>query len=134
MSAEPKQKAPESNSEWLALGVRLRDIREYLGLSQQAVATATGIPRTAISDIERGERKVDSLEIRKLARTYRYPVGHLLGEPSEPADTTTALARAVSDLTDVDRSELLKFAQFLKFNSKSGGKEQRNEEHNRADE
>ena len=134
MSSEPKPNATESNSEWLALGVRLRDIREYLGLSQQAVATATGIPRTAISDIERGERKVDSLEIRKFARTYRYPVGYLLGEQSEPADTTTALARAVSDLTDVDRSELLKFAQFLKFNSEGAGREQRNDEHNGANE
>lgn len=134
MSDEPKLNAPESNREWVALGIRLREIREYLGLSQQAVATATGIPRTAISDIERGERKVDSLEIRKFARTYRYPVGYLLGEQSEAADTTTALARAVNDLTDTDRSELLKFAQFLKFNAEGGGKALRNDDHNDADE
>jgi transcriptional regulator with XRE-family HTH domain len=134
VSAEPKQNATESNGEWLALGVRLREIREYLGLSQQAVATATGIPRTAISDIERGERKVDSLEIRKFARTYRYPIAYLLGEQGEPADTTTALARAVSDLTDADRSELLRFAQFLKFNAEGGGRGLRNDDHNRANE
>ena len=121
MSAESKSSAPENSSEWLALGTRLRDVREYLGLSQQAVATATGIPRTAISDIERGERKVDSLEIRKFARTYHYPVGYLLGEQSEPAETTTALARAVDDLTDEDRAELLKFAQFLRFNVQGNG-------------
>jgi transcriptional regulator with XRE-family HTH domain len=121
MSAESKPSAPENSTEWVELGTRLREVREYLGLSQQAVATATGIPRTAISDIERGERKVDSLEIRKFARTYHYPVGYLLGEQSESVETTTALARAVDDLTDDDRTELLRFAQFLKFNAQSNG-------------
>jgi transcriptional regulator with XRE-family HTH domain len=121
VSTESKPNTPENSTEWVELGTRLREVREYLGLSQQAVATATGIPRTAISDIERGERKVDSLEIRKFARTYHYPVGYLLGEQSDPVETTTALARAVDDLTDDDRTELLRFAQFLKFNAQANG-------------
>jgi transcriptional regulator with XRE-family HTH domain len=121
VSAESISKTPDDRSEWIALGNRLRDVREYLGLSQQAVATATGIPRTAISDIERGERKVDSLEIQKFARTYHYPVEYLLGEQTESVETTAALARAVNDLTDDDRIELLRFARFLNFNSRENG-------------
>src|SRR5690242_12816467 len=66
---------PESSgtAEWVKLGGRLKEIREYLNFSQQYVSDRTGIPRTAISDIERGARRVDSLELKKLARLYRYP-------------------------------------------------------------
>lgn len=111
-------------NEWEALGSRLKEIREYLNLSQQDVAAATGIPRSAVSDIERGQRKVDSLELRKFSRLYRYPVGHLLGEDSQAAEPATALARAVVDLTDADREEVLRFAEFLRFNSRTQGRAQ----------
>lgn len=105
--------------EWRELGARLRDIREYLNLSQQDVASATGIPRSAISDIERGQRKVDSLELRKFSKLYRYPASFLLGEEESESDAAKALARAVIDLTDTDRREVLKFAQFLRFSAKN---------------
>ena len=76
--------------EWEALGARLRGVREYLNLSQEAVASATGIPRSAVSDIERGKRKVDSLELRKFARLYRYSVAYLLGEQEDQSEAATA--------------------------------------------
>lgn len=117
------QTGEEGVTDWVALGARLKHIREYLNLSQQAVAAATGISRSAISDIERGERKVDSLELRKFSRVYRYPVGYLLGEQSPEAEAATALGRAVSGLTGADREELLRFAQFLRFNAQSQRKD-----------
>jgi transcriptional regulator with XRE-family HTH domain len=43
------------------LARRLREAREFLNLSQQFVAEQTGIPRSAVSDIERGSRRVESL-------------------------------------------------------------------------
>lgn len=109
----------ENIREWNALGTRLREVREYLSLSQQHVARATGIPRSAVSDIERGQRKVDSLELRKLARLYRYPVSYLLGDEPDEDEPATALARAVVDLTDEDRQEVLRFAQFLRFRART---------------
>jgi transcriptional regulator with XRE-family HTH domain len=108
--------------EWASLGTRLKEIREYLNLSQQHVASATGIPRSAVSDIERGQRKVDSLELRKFSRLYRYPVGYLLGEEAgDDADTgpASALGRALIGLNDDDRAELLRFAEFLRFNART---------------
>lgn len=94
-----------------ALGQRLRQIREYLGLSQQYVTAATGISRSAISEIERGNRKVDSLELRKFARAYQTSVSRLLGEVEEAA--FSALERAMVDLTPQDQDEVLRFAEFL---------------------
>ncbi len=91
-------------------------------MSQQVVSASTGIPRSAISDIERGHRKVDSLELRKFARLYRYPVSYFLDEdddkgPSAGDNTVSALARAVTDLTDRDRAEVLRFAEYLRFSA-----------------
>jgi transcriptional regulator with XRE-family HTH domain len=122
-SAVAESAGGEGVTDWAALGARFKYIREYLNLSQQAVAAATGISRSAISDIERGERKVDSLELRKFSRVYRYPVGYLLGEQAPEAEAATALGRALSDLTDADREELLRFAQFLRFNAQTQRKD-----------
>lgn len=96
-----------------ALGQRLRQIREYLGLSQQYVTTATGISRSAISEIERGNRKVDSLELRKFARAYQTSVGRILGDLEASASAFSALERAMVDLTPQDQDEVLRFAEFL---------------------
>jgi transcriptional regulator with XRE-family HTH domain len=100
------------------LGARLKEIREYLNFSQQYVSERTGIPRSAISDVERGLRRVDGLELKKLARLYRYPVGYFLDERDDalPGDhAIAALARALTGLTPSDREQVIKFAQFLRF-------------------
>jgi transcriptional regulator with XRE-family HTH domain len=112
----------ESESQQLAK--RLREVREYLNLPQQYVADKTGIPRSAVSDIERGTRKVDSLELRKLARLYMHPVGYFFGD-EDVSEEIRALARAVTDLTDDDRGEVVRFAQFLRFSADADRKRQR---------
>lgn len=114
----------DPSTEWRRLGERLRQAREYLSLSQQDVAANTGIPRSAISDIERGQRKVDSLELRKLAKVYRVPVSTLLDNDADDdaGQNVSALARAVEGLTDTDRNEVVRFAEFLRFQSRSNTK------------
>jgi transcriptional regulator with XRE-family HTH domain len=116
--------------EWAQLGNRLREVREYLNYSQQYVADHTGIPRSAISDIERGSRKVDSLELRKLSRLYRYRASYFLDESPDPAaadHTVQALARAMTGLTDRDQEEVLRFAEFLRYQSRQAGGDRRDE-------
>jgi len=101
------------------LAERLRQAREYLGLSQQFVSEHTGIPRVAISSIETGKRKVEALELEALASIYKYPVSYFLeGTLEEPA-SVRALARAATGLTERDREEVLRFAQFVKEYSRT---------------
>lgn len=112
----PKRPAVE-NADQADLARRLRETREYLNLSQQFVAAETGLARSAISDIERGVRRVDSLELKRLSDLYRYPLTYFLGQDGETTnsdDTLRALARAAGDLTDNDRAEVLRFATFLR--------------------
>jgi transcriptional regulator with XRE-family HTH domain len=118
------EKSTNEETESQQFAKRLREVREYLNLSQQFVADKTGIPRSAVSDIERGARKVDSLELRKLARLYMYPVGYFLGD-EEAGDDVRALARAVTDLTEGDRAEVVRFAQFLRYSADADRKKQR---------
>lgn len=120
---EPKDRDPELEM----LGERLRATRDYLGMSQQHVSDMTGIPRSAVSDIERGARRVDSLELKKLARLYMRPVSYFLAK-EEDADlgehALAGLPRALVGLSDGDWDEVLSFAEFLKFRRAAEQEEQ----------
>jgi transcriptional regulator with XRE-family HTH domain len=103
------------------LARRLREAREFTNLSQQFVAEQTGIPRSAVSDIERGTRRVESLELKRLAALYRMPVDYLLGNepPAELAGaaedpTAQALARATGEMDADAKEQVLRFALFLR--------------------
>lgn len=96
------------------LAERLREAREYLGLSQEYVADKTGISRPAISAIENGKRKVEALELQVLAGLYKHPVDYFLGATIDVPESVRAIAREAGKLTPRDREEVLRFAQFLK--------------------
>lgn len=108
-----------SNEEMVQLGNRLKETREYLNLSQEFVSKTTGIPRTAVSAIECGKRKVSSIELSKLAKLYNYPVSYFLEEQDTFKDRTLHnLYRAAGDLTESDKQELIRFAEFLRYSGK----------------
>lgn len=96
---------------------RLRSARETLGLTQEDVASALGIPRTSVIAMEAGKRNVTALEIRRLARLYQREVEWLLGEGPvtiEEGDAENqALYRATAKLSAEDKEQVLRFAQFL---------------------
>lgn len=115
--------APPAEERQRRLAERLREAREYLGLSQQFVADHTGLPRVAVSAIENGKRTVAALELEALAALYKYPVTYFLdGALDEPAGVR-ALAREATELTDRDREEVLRFAQFLKVYGRARSEE-----------
>lgn len=104
------------------LGDRLREARKYLGLKQDEVANYLKIPRTALTDIENGQRKVEALELSRLAKLYRQPVGYFTGEDeasaSLPVDVAH-LARRAANLSQKDREELGRFAEYLRTRSRA---------------
>lgn len=63
------------------LGQNLRAAREQAGLSQETVAKHTGIPRTALSDSENGNRNLLAVELWALASLYNVSADWLLGTP-----------------------------------------------------
>ena len=106
----------DSDTDRVNLGTRLREARKYINLSQAFVAGHIGIPRTALSQIESGRRKIDALELKKIADLYRHPVSYFTGETSNVvgvARDINHLVISASKLSDHDREELGRFAEYL---------------------
>jgi len=111
------------------LARRLREARDYLGLSQEYVSQETAIPRPAISEIEAGRRKVESVELRRLAMLYGRPLAYFLPERNTKKNTGAEagakqsykedqveikLRNMTRKLTPEDREEILRFAEYLR--------------------
>jgi transcriptional regulator with XRE-family HTH domain len=101
-----------------AIGVRIKEAREYMGLTQQQVADALSLPRSAISDIETGKRKLTVEELKGLAHLLKHPVNHFIAESGEVPEDVAVLARTAANLSENDRMELLRFAKFLEYQSR----------------
>jgi transcriptional regulator with XRE-family HTH domain len=115
---------PSADTNRQLLSERLKEAREYVGLKQDDVAKKLGIPRSALSNIEAGSRKVDAIELAQLAKLYQRPVAWFTGEdqnrtlnkvPKEVAH----VARAAAALSQQDRQELARFADFLKSRARA---------------
>lgn len=99
------------------MGERLREARRYLGLKQDEVAIYLKIQRSALSEIEAGNRRVEALELNRLAKLYRQPVTYFMGEDDAAAGLpvdVAHLARQAADLSRKDRDELGRFAEYLR--------------------
>ena len=98
------------------LSARLKEAREYRGFSQENIARYLGVPRSAVSLIENGSRRVSATELSLLASLYQTTMESLTGldgEESEP-ESVRMVARAAAELSVTDRDEVLRFAQFLR--------------------
>ncbi len=115
----------------LQMAGRLRDAREYLGLSQDEVAAVLKLSRPAITNIESGTRKVEAVELDQLAKLYGRSVSYFLS--GETADKSTPelvafYARTIKGLSESDLNEVARFAEFLRagnLNKLNSGGERR---------
>jgi transcriptional regulator with XRE-family HTH domain len=104
------------------LGERLREARKYLGLSQEEVAAYLKVQRTALVDIESGQRRVEAIELTRLAKLYKQPVSYFVGEDTAAAalpPKVAHLARQAAKLSDTDREELGRFVEYLRARARS---------------
>ena len=69
------------------LASRLKQSREAAALTQEEASKTLGIARTAMVQIESGNRAVSSLELEKLARLYRRDISEFfVGSPKQAED------------------------------------------------
>lgn len=67
-----------------ALGHRVKELREGLGLSQQQLAEQADLDITYISGIERGKRNPGLNSLNQLARALKVPLPALLSDLRQP--------------------------------------------------
>src|SRR5258706_15060779 len=56
--------------DFVSLGRRLKNAREDRGITQEAAAAELGIPRTAVVQMEAGDRSISTPELSQLADLY----------------------------------------------------------------
>ena len=101
------------------LAARVADARERAGVGQLEVAERLKMPRSAISKMENGEQRIESLILADMARLYGVPVASLLAEGDEveaaedklPAE---ALLRSAGDVAPEDRVVLDEFLEMCR--------------------
>lgn len=76
----------------VAVGKKLAAARENAGLSQEQAAKAIGIPRSALSLIETGDRTLSTLELAGLAKLYGRPIIEFLQVPEAPTSSAGLVA------------------------------------------
>lgn len=97
------------------LAARIADARERAGVSQMEVAERLKLSRSAISKMENGEQRIESLVLAAMAGLYGVPVASLLAEENEDgiADRegllVEALLRSAGDVAPEDRGVLDEF-------------------------
>lgn len=62
----------------IQLGGRIRDVRKVLGISQEELAHLSGMHRTYVSSVERGERNISVLNLLSLAGVLGVDAGDLV--------------------------------------------------------
>lgn len=105
----------DQQTEYIA--ARIKEAREYLGLSQEFVSNKIGVPRTAFSAIEAGRRKVSGIELNKLAHLLMKPISYFFADGEILLETDQspikALYRTSKALSAEDQQQVLRFAEFL---------------------
>lgn len=91
---------------------RLREAREYLGLTREDVAKVLPCPPQFIESLENGTTgRIKGKVVRRLMKLYRRPLWWLCGETRfQPSQDTL---RKVENLTPGDREAVLDFMEFL---------------------
>jgi len=77
--------------DWSDIGERVRESRLAAGLSQDELGARIDLERTKIAKIESGDRRVDALELSRLASALGVPMGHLLHRPPQVLSRRTQL-------------------------------------------
>jgi len=60
------------------IGDRIRDLRIEANLSQEKLAFACDLDRTYIGSVERGERNISALNLKKIAKALKVKPADLL--------------------------------------------------------
>ena len=91
---------------------RLIKIRKDLKLSQEYVAKQLGISRTAMTQIEAGNRKISAKELEMLSNIYGVSMDIIMN--GEENANVVVFARAFNNLTEQDQEEVMNLIQFKK--------------------
>ncbi len=95
------------------LGLRIRKARESLHFSQDYLAKRVNINRTAMVQIENGNRNVSADELSAFSKVFGISADELLNG-KEFDIPQMVFARSFSELDETDQNEILNLIEFKK--------------------
>ena len=116
--------------------IRLKELREKAGYSQQSFADAFGTKQSTVGGWESGAREPKLEVMQKLADFFDVSVDYLIGRDNTPkprkeaeqkkeiSDEDIKFALFGGDVTDEAYEDVKRFAQFIKEKYEKGGKDQ----------
>ena len=103
------------------IGERLKKLRNYMGLTQEQVASILNVGRDAIIRIERGDRKITLKELLNFSKLYSISFEELVSEEYEIDSNDIAFARGFNELSENDKKEIISLIEIknkMKTNNK----------------
>jgi len=101
------------------LGAAIAAARTEAGLTQEELGELTGLGQTALSRIESGHRRIDSIELLAIAAALSVDLGDLLasakvgGDAPDPANDAKLLALRLGDRSSAAANALGWVREFL---------------------
>jgi len=74
----PKKSTSERSVLLSRVGARIRRVRLEQGLSQESLALAAGLDRSYVGSVERGQRNVAVLNLKRIATALHLTLSELL--------------------------------------------------------
>ncbi|MBP3284235.1 MAG: helix-turn-helix transcriptional regulator [Clostridia bacterium] len=96
------------------LNERIKKIREELHLSQEYVAKYMNLNRTAISQIESGNRKVSAEELKVFSELFGITADELING-NEERIPENMFVRSFEELDEADKKEIMNLIKFKKM-------------------
>ena len=93
-------------------GEKLRAAREFLGLTQEQVASTLDLTRNIIVNIENDNRSIKSDELYKFSKLYGISMEEIVSDEKEIELGNQVFARGFDNLSEKDKQEIINLIKF----------------------
>ena len=93
-------------------GEKLRAVREFLGLTQDQVASTLNLTRNIIVNIENDKRSIKADELYNFSKLYGITMEEIVSDEKEIDMNDQVFARSFDSLSEKDKQEIINLIKF----------------------
>lgn len=93
-------------------GKKLKAVREFLGLTQDQVASTLNLTRNIIVNIENDKRSIKADELYNFSKLYGITMEEIVSDEKEIDMNDRMFARGFDSLSEKDKQEIINLIKF----------------------
>lgn len=93
-------------------GKKLKAVREFLGLTQDQVASTLNLTRNIIVNIENDKRSIKADELYNFSKLYGITMEEIVSDEKEIIMSDQMFARGFDSLSEKDKQEIINLIKF----------------------